>query len=85
MRLSGRNVVVAGAGPGLGSAVARRALEGGQVYAVARRREHLEPLAALGIRTGTFDLSKPEGAATAAEAAERELGRVDGLAITAGG
>jgi 3-oxoacyl-[acyl-carrier protein] reductase len=86
MRLSGRNVVVAGAGPGLGSAVARRALEeGAQVYAVARRREHLEPLAALGIRTGAFDLSKPEGAAAAAEEAERELGRVDGLAITAGG
>jgi NAD(P)-dependent dehydrogenase (short-subunit alcohol dehydrogenase family) len=33
---------------------------------VARRREHLEPLAALGIRTGAFDLSKPEGAAAAA-------------------
>ncbi len=86
MRLSGRNVVVAGAGPGLGSAVARRALEeGAQVYAVARRCEHLEPLAALGIRTGVFDLSKPEGAAAAAEAVEKELGRVDGLAITAGG
>jgi 3-oxoacyl-[acyl-carrier protein] reductase len=86
MRLRGRNVVVAGAGPGLGSAVARRSLEeGAQVYAVARRREHLEPLAALGIRTGAFDLSKPEGAAAAAEAAEKELGRVDGLAITAGG
>jgi NAD(P)-dependent dehydrogenase (short-subunit alcohol dehydrogenase family) len=87
MRLRGRNVVVAGAGPGLGSAVARRALEeGAQVYAVARRREHLEPLAALGIWTGgAFDLSKPEGAAAAAEAVEKELGRVDGLAITAGG
>jgi len=86
MRLSGRNVVVAGAGPGLGSAVARRALEeGAQVYAVARRREHLEPLAALGIWTGAFDLSKPEGAAAAAETAERVLGRVDGLVITAGG
>jgi 3-oxoacyl-[acyl-carrier protein] reductase len=61
---------------------AARAGGGAQVYAVARRREHLEPLAALGIRTGAFDLSK---AAAAAEAAERELGRVDGLAITAGG
>jgi len=52
---------------------------------VARRREHLEPLAALGIKTGAFDLSKPEGAAAAAEAVEKELGRVDGLAITVGG
>ncbi len=42
MRLKSRNVVVAGAGPGLGSTVARRALEEGtQVYAIARRREHL--------------------------------------------
>jgi NAD(P)-dependent dehydrogenase (short-subunit alcohol dehydrogenase family) len=87
MRLRGKNVVVAGAGPGLGSAVARRALEeGAQVYAVARRRKHLEPLAALGIRTGVFDLSKPEGAAAAAlvetlaaELLERGI-RVNGVA-----
>jgi len=78
--------VVAGAGPGLGSAVARRALEeGATVYAIARRREHLEPLATLGIRVGAFDLSKPEGATEATDAVEKELGRVDGLAVTAGG
>ena len=72
-------MVVTGAGPGLGSTIARRALEeGAQVYAVARRREHLEPLAALGIRTGAFDLSQPKGAAAAAEAAERELGHHGG-------
>jgi 3-oxoacyl-[acyl-carrier protein] reductase len=85
MRLRDRNVVVTGAAPGLGSAVARRAGGGSPSLCGGKRREHLEPLAALGIRTGAFDLSKPEGVAAAAEAVEKELGRVDGLAITAGG
>lgn len=85
MRLRGRNVVVAGEGPGLGSAVARRALEeGAQVYAVARRREHLEPLAALGIRTGAFGLFRPGGPRPPRRRPRGDLGRVDGLAITAG-
>jgi len=86
MRLSGRRVVVAGAGPGLGAAVVARALgEGAKVYAISRNRAALEKLASMGASVGAFDLSTADGARAASEATERELGVVDGLAVTAGG
>ena len=84
MRLRGRNVVVAGAGPGLGTAVVRLAIaEGASVYAFARTpKPHL---AKLGARVGTRDFSKPEEAKAAAEEAAKAFNAVHGLVVTAGG
>ncbi|MEL9991246.1 MAG: SDR family oxidoreductase [Thermoproteus sp.] len=91
MRLNGRNVVVVGVGPGLGSAVVYLALrEGASVYAFARNRQFLEELRAAmssygPLRIGAHDFSKLEEALAAAEEVKRALGQIHGLVVTAGG
>ncbi len=90
MRLKGRNVVVVGAGPGLGSAVIYLALkEGASIYAFVRNAEVLErvrELSAYGpLHVGIHDFSRLEEAAKAAEEVKRHFSTVHGLVVTAGG
>lgn len=77
-------IAVFGAGPGLGSAVARRfGREGFDVALVARRPEPLaalvEELSAEGITARAFpaDLSDRQGASGVAERIREEMGRID--------
>jgi NAD(P)-dependent dehydrogenase (short-subunit alcohol dehydrogenase family) len=86
MRLEGKVAVVAGAGGGMGRAVAGRfAGEGARVLLAARRREPLEALAAAVRARGgeagvvTADLTTPAGAAAMAAAALDAYGRLDVL------
>ncbi|MEU6505715.1 SDR family NAD(P)-dependent oxidoreductase [Streptomyces sp. NPDC046942] len=80
------SLVIVGAGPGLGAAVARRfGREGFAVGLVARDRERLdrlvEELAESGVRAGGFvaDVRRPEELTGALERAGRELGTVEVL------
>ncbi|MFN3803893.1 MAG: SDR family NAD(P)-dependent oxidoreductase [Pyrobaculum sp.] len=85
MRLVGKNVVVVGVGPGLGSAVVYLLLkEGASVYAFARTVEFLRQLEAeysrYGfVKTGARDFSKLQETPTEVD------GVVHGLVVTAGG
>lgn len=84
MRLLGRNIVVAGAGPGLGAAVVRKAVaEGAKVLAISRRGGHVERGG--NIFTAAYDLSKEEQAVVAAREARRIFPSLHGLVVTAGG
>lgn len=89
--LKGKRIVVAGVGPGLGSAIVYMALEeGASVAAVARSREFLEELrrrfSAVGpLHVIAADLSKYEQARSAMSSAAAALGGIDGLVVSAGG
>lgn len=91
MRLAGRNLVVVGVGPGLGSAVVYLALrEGAQVYGFARNKEFLSQLARAmspygRVYTGVADFSNWAEAKRAAEEAAKVFDAVHGLVVAAGG
>ncbi|MFD3518910.1 SDR family NAD(P)-dependent oxidoreductase [Streptomyces sp. NPDC058653] len=77
-------IAIFGAGPGLGTAIARRfAAEGFRVALVARRKERLdalvEQLTAEGVDAAGFptDLSTPEEATTVVDAIRERYGRID--------
>ncbi|GGQ65115.1 MULTISPECIES: SDR family NAD(P)-dependent oxidoreductase [Streptomyces] len=77
-------IVVLGAGPGLGAAVARRfAREGFRVALVARRQDRLDTLVAELTAEGvdaagfTADLSAPDGIPTVIGAVRAHFGRID--------
>ena len=78
--------VVVGAGPGLGSALARRFAEGGMAVAVARRRQ--EELSALAEETGgrayACDATDHGSVEALFQAVERDLGRPALVAFNAG-
>lgn len=85
-RFAGKTVIVAGAGSGIGRAVAVRiAREGGRVVAVDVVAERLDQLAAdlagTGVVTVVADLAKPEDIARILEASGDTI---DGLANVAG-
>lgn len=94
-RFEGRVVLVAGTGPGVGRATAvRYALEGARVVCAARNEEHLdlvrETMEQVGVvsdrvRCLRADLATAEGAEAAVREACDGFGRLDVLAVTAGG
>jgi len=79
--------VVAGVGPGNGASLARRfAAEGHAVALLARRHEHIDPLAAElpAARAYPCDVSDPAAVATTFAEIGRDLGPVDTLVYNAG-
>lgn len=83
MLLRDRVILVAGAGPGLGSALAERIVDhGGRVVVSARSRDRLDDLVG---RIGPAahavpsDLRDPAAAATLIDASIERFGRLDGL------
>jgi NAD(P)-dependent dehydrogenase (short-subunit alcohol dehydrogenase family) len=90
MLLEGRAALVSGIGPGLGRAVALAlAREGADVALAARRKEHLEPVAAaiqaLGRRAVACptDVARPEDCARIVSRAVEALGGLDVLVNSA--
>jgi 3-oxoacyl-[acyl-carrier protein] reductase len=90
--LTGKAALICGASRGIGRAIAfALAREGARVFLVARGAEDLErtatELRATGATVGTaaLDLSTPEGATRAVEAALGAFGAVDVLVNNAGG
>lgn len=79
--------VIAGVGPGISAASARRfAAAGYKVALLARRRETLDPLAAeTGGRAYPCDVTSPDDVAKAFAAIRADLGEVDVLVYNAGG
>lgn len=89
-KTTGRTIAVLGAGPGLGSAVARRfGTEGYSVALMARRPEQLrqmaEELRAQGITASAFpvDLTDLDAMRAALAGAEQQLGPIDVLYLGA--
>jgi len=82
------HVVVTGASSGIGEAIAREYLARGEsVTLVARRKEHLEKIAAAGegrTHIVTADLADPDAAWTWLDEAENVLGPIDVLVNNAG-
>ena len=82
------HVVVTGASSGIGEAIAREFLaRGAKVTIVARRRAHLERIAAAGVDRSHIvvaDLSDPDAAWAWLDDAERALGPIDVLVNNAG-
>ena len=84
-RLAGRNVVLAGASGGIGSAIARRlASEGANLALIARRADRLDALSTeLGGKPRAIaipcDLCDAEAASRAVASVGEQFGRVDGL------
>jgi 3-oxoacyl-[acyl-carrier protein] reductase len=85
--LADRRFLVAGASRGLGAAIATAlAGEGARVAAVARGSAELDTTAAsIGAVAIAADLSDPDGARAAVEAAVDALGGLDGLVVNSGG
>lgn len=86
MMLSGRRLVVTGAG-GIGEQVARRAMaDGASVHLADRDRDRVSALAAdLGCGFSAVDLSKYDEVGRAMSEAEAAMGGVDALVAVAGG
>ncbi len=86
-RFEGKNVIVTGAGRGIGRAIAERfAREGAEVMLVGRTREPLEETAEA-IGSGwvqTADIGSSEEVNRAVEAARERWGRIDVLVNNAG-
>ena len=82
------HVVVTGASSGIGEAIAREYLaRGASVTLVARRKEHLDRIAAAGAGRShvvTADLADPDAAWTWVDEAEGALGPIDVLVNNAG-
>src|SRR6218665_3122534 len=77
-----RHAVVTGGGTGIGLAVARRLLAGGdEVTIVGRRREVLEDASGGSMRGEVADLQEPDEVQALAD----RLGAVDVLVLNAGG
>jgi NAD(P)-dependent dehydrogenase (short-subunit alcohol dehydrogenase family) len=86
-RFDGRNVIVTGAGRGIGRAIAQRfASEGADVLCIGRTREPLEETAALceSAWVATGDVSRTEDVEAVVAAALERWGRVDVLVNNAG-
>jgi len=84
-RLSGRVVVVTGAGRGMGRAdVLAAAAEGAVVWATDVVDDDLASFDAGPIRTAHLDVTDPDGWAALAETVRARDGRVDGLVNNAG-
>jgi NAD(P)-dependent dehydrogenase (short-subunit alcohol dehydrogenase family) len=81
----GKVAVVTGASSGIGAATARRLQElGFTVYAVARRQDRLEALAAPGIRTVSVDVTDDAALVALVDRVVAEAGRIDVLVNNAG-
>ncbi len=90
-RFEGKNVIVTGAGQGIGRAIAERfAGEGAEILLIGRRREPLEKavqeIEAAGGRAFTHaaDVSEPAQVRDAVAAAMKRWGRIDVLVNNAG-
>ena len=84
--LADRRFLVGGASRGLGAAVARAlAAEGARVAGVARTPELGTEASAAAVIPVAVDLSNPDGAAQAVQAAVGSLGGLDGLVVNSGG
>ncbi len=80
-----RVAIVTGASAGIGAATARRLHElGFIVYSVARRLDRMAPLAELGIRTASVDVTDDDALTALVERVVAETGRVDVLVNNAG-
>ena len=79
--------VIAGVGPGISAASARRFAKAGyKVALLARRRDTLDPLAAeMGGHAYICDVTSPESVAQTFAAIRADLGEVDVLVYNAGG
>ncbi len=90
MRLSGKNILVVGVGPGLGTATAYMLLkDGANVAAVARKEEHLEKVKETLSEPANLlciaaDASSMEGAQKITKAVAEKFDGVDGIALLAG-
>ncbi len=81
----GRVAIVTGASAGIGAATARRLHESGfTVYAVARRLDRMAPLAELGIRTISVDITDDAALVALVDLVVAQSGRVDVLVNNAG-
>ncbi|KRB86374.1 oxidoreductase [Sphingomonas sp. Root710] len=85
-RLSGKIAVVVGGHDGIGGAIAQRfAVEGATVYATSRRADGSDIAYGAGsVRARRVDASDAEALAAFFAAVQREAGRVDVLAVSAG-
>jgi len=78
-------VLVTGASKGIGFALAKKLLEGGEtVYCAARSIEKMEPLRAMGGKILPLDCSSPASIETCAQTVLEESGGVDILVNNAG-
>lgn len=86
MSLTGKRIVVTGASGNLGSAVVRAALAAGATVAAIDHSDAPAPGVDLGgaRHFGGVDVSDPDAARAAMDAAARALGGLDGLVNTAG-
>ncbi|MCL5427682.1 MAG: SDR family NAD(P)-dependent oxidoreductase [Candidatus Marsarchaeota archaeon] len=87
MRLSGKNILVVGVGPGLGTATAYMLLkDGANVAAVARKEERLEKVKETlsdpaNLLCIAADASSMEGAQKITKAVAEKFDGVDGIAL----
>lgn len=84
--LADRRFLVGGASRGLGAAVARAlTAEGARVAGASRNPDRSVEAAGGGVVPVAVDLSSPDGAALAVQAAVGSLGGLDGLVVNSGG